>query len=102
VVSEMFKRTISRAGLKEALALRHQRKIERAKEIERLESELKPSRGSSISSYFGSAKASPEERRKIAGIHYAQWEENEETFIRNMAAKVLQQRWRMMRCARCH
>lgn len=102
MVSEMFKRTISRAGLKEALALRNLRKIEREKEIEKLEKELKPSRGSSISSYFRSAKGSPEERRKVAGIHYAQWEANEETFIRNMAAKVLQQRWRMMRWVKCH
>lgn len=96
----MFKRSASRAGLKEALALRSERKIERLREIERFEKESKPTRGSSTNSYFGSDRdrASPEVTRNLAGVHYALWEVKEEAFIRSMAAKVLQHRWRLIRC----
>jgi hypothetical protein len=98
----MFKRTATRAGLKEALALRNERKIERLREIERLEAELKPARGSSINSYFGGDRdrGSPEVTRNLAGVQYALWEVKEEAFIRSMAAKVLQHRWRLIRCSR--
>ena len=97
----MFKRSASRAGLKEALALRSERKIERLREIERFEKESKPTRGSSTNSYFGSDRdrASPEVTRNLAGVHYALWEVKEEAFIRSMAAKVLQHRWRLIRCS---
>ena len=97
----MFKRSASRAGLKEALALRSERKIERLREIERFEKESKPTRGSSTNSYFGSDRdrASPEVTRELAGVHYALWEVKEEAFIRSMAAKVLQHRWRLIRCS---
>ena len=104
----MFKRSASRAGLKEALALRSERKIERLREMERFETDSKPARGSSISSYFGSDRdrACPEVTRNLAGVHYALWEVKEEAFIRSMAAKVLQHRWRLIRCSRngilCH
>lgn len=98
----MFKRTVSSSGLKEALALRNERRLERQMEIEKLERDMKPARVLSISSYFNFKRASPDERRKIAGIRYAKWEENEEMSIRAMAAKVLQQRWRTIRCTKRH
>lgn len=99
VVAEMFKRTASKANLKEALALRRERKIERAKEVERLGADLKPVRGTSSSSYFGvgATRSIEEKQGSAAGMHYAMWEEKEEADILNMAAKVLQHRWRLTR-----
>lgn len=96
VVSEMFKRTASRANLREALAQRRERKIEREKKNEPFEADLKPVRGISSNSYFGSGNRE-EKGVSASDLHYATWEEKEEAEILNMAAKVLQQRWRYTR-----
>ena len=93
----MFKRTASRANLREALAQRRERKMERAKEIEDYEADLKPVRGVSSNSYFGGVGNREEKEVSASGMHYAAWEEKEEADILNMAAKVLQQRWRCTR-----
>ena len=93
----MFKRTASRANLREALAQRRERKIEREKENEHLEADLKPVRGISSNSYFGGSGNREEKEVSASGLHYASWEEKEEAEILNMAAKVLQQRWRCTR-----